>query len=102
MISLNIFSEYIKDSVVGSIKENISAVADANKAKVLKHLTSATAIASIAGTAKDVFTGETIGGEWVLLSDGKYEWTSDIVYYYENYDLILPDDFIGHVLGKQK
>ena len=45
----------------------------------------------------DVIAGKRINSEWVLHSDGVYEWTSDITYYYEKYNLILPQDFINHV-----
>jgi len=99
MKSLNIYSEYIKNSTVGSIRANVSDAEDKNKSKVLNHLKSGKIIAAIVGTAKDVFTNEAINGEWVLMTDGVYEWSSDIVYYYEKYNLLLPDEFVKHAIN---
>lgn len=98
MKTLNIYSEYINDSYVGSIKENISNSKDKNKSKVLNHLKNGEIIAAVVGTARDVFTNQAINGEWVLMTDGTYEWTSDIVYYYEKYNLILPPEFVKHAI----
>ena len=90
MKTLNIYSEYIKNSSVGSVKDNILDKPDENRQKVLNHLKNGKIIASIVGSAKDVFTNQVINGEWVLMTDGVYEWSSDIVYYYEKYNLNLP------------
>lgn len=98
MKTLNVYSEYINDSSVGSIKENISNAKDDNKSKVLDHLKNGKILAAIVGTAKDVFTNDVINGEWVLMTDGIYEWSSDIVYYYEKYNLILPTDFVNYAI----
>ncbi len=94
---LNVYSEYIKNSSIGSIKENISIEADENKSKILKHLKNGKTIAAIAGIPKDVFTGERINGKSVLLTDGIYEWSSDIIYYYEKYNLKLPTEFLKSI-----
>ena len=98
MKTLNVYSEHTKNSFVGSIKENTSNVEDKNKSKILNHLKNGETIAAIAGTAKDVFTNEVINGEWVLMTDGTYEWGSDIVYYYEKYNLTLPTEFLNHAI----
>jgi len=98
MRSLNVYSEHIKNSPLGSIKENISASPGAEKETILNYLKSGSVIAAISGVAKDVFTNEDIKGEWFLMSDGVYEWSSDIIYYYEKYNLILLDEFIRYVL----
>ncbi len=36
------------------------------------------------------------------MSDGKYEWRSDVIYYVDKYDMELPDEFIQHVLAQRK
>lgn len=99
MISLNIYSENIKNSTVGSIRDNL--VADLpDKETIVEHLKNGQVIAAYCGIARDIFTGEVIPGEWVLQSDGKYKWSSAITYYVSQYNLKLPDDFIKHVLQK--
>jgi len=95
MKSLNVYSEHIINSPLGSIKENISGTLD--KRKVLRHLKNANVIATFPGITKDIFTGENISGEWLLLSDGVYEWSSDIIYYYERYNLKLLPEFVFYI-----
>ncbi len=100
MKSLNIYSEYTKNSSVGSIKDNLSTKEINYKDEILSYLKSGRHVAAACGSAKDIFTGERLKDEWILLSDGEYEWTSDLIYYVEKYNLMLPDDFIIHVLSK--
>ena len=50
---------------------------------------------------KDVFTGEPIKGEMLFMDDGKYSWTSKLIYYVDKYNLELPEDFIDHILNQQ-
>lgn len=97
MKDLNVYSEHIKNSMVGSIKDNISRVPDVNKDKVLDYLKQGTIIAGCPGILRDVFTGERIPGCWSVYTDGVYEWESDIIYYYETYNLRLPSDFMEYV-----
>lgn len=35
-----------------------------------------------------------------MLEDDKYAWRSDLIYYFEKYNLKLDDDFIAHVMSK--
>jgi len=32
------------------------------------------------------------------MNDGKYTWRSDVIYYFEKYNLKLPDEFVKEVL----
>lgn len=94
MKSLNRYSEYIKNSTVGSIKENVSDSAMDGKSTVLSYLKSGRRIGAISGSSRDIFTDKPIKGELIVLSDGEYEWTSDIIYYFDKYNLALPSEFI--------
>ena len=49
-----------------------------------------------------IFTGKTINEELTFMTDGKYEWRSDIAYYVEKYNLRLSKDFEDYVLKKRK
>lgn len=51
------------------------------------------------GSKPDVFTGEQIKGEWSIQSDGEYAWGSELSHYVDKYNLILPEDFVKHVLS---
>ena len=46
----------------------------------------------------DVFTGECTKCIDGIMSDGEYMWPSDLAYYIEKYNLMLPDDFTKHIL----
>lgn len=70
-----------------------------NKSKILNHLKAGTVTAVAAGSAHDVLSGEVIDGELTLLTDGVYEWRSDILYYVDKYNVRLNDDFIQHVMS---
>lgn len=49
---------------------------------------------------EDFITGEQIMKSLYCSSDGDYGWRSDTVYFFEKYNLELPEEFIKHVLGK--
>ena len=53
-------------------------------------------------TCKRHITGKTINEELTFMTDGKYEWRSDIAYYVEKYNLRLSKDFEDYVLKKRK
>ena len=46
----------------------------------------------------DVYTNEPIDIPACEMSDGEYRWPSVLVYYVEKYNLMLPEDFINHVM----
>ena len=51
----------------------------------------------------DRVTGERVDTVcWVGYNDGEYEWTSTETYLLEKYDLKVSDEFIQHVMGKNK
>lgn len=69
-----------------------------NKEKVLRHLRNSKVIAAAPGIMKDVFTKQTINGEMLAYSDGEYYWGSEAIYYFEKYNLKLPDTFIDKII----
>ncbi len=52
----------------------------------------------VCGLARDIISGKTIGTR-TIISDGVFRWTNDLIYYVENYNLKLNDDFIQYVLN---
>ena len=92
------FKEIFHDEKLPSLKDNIDKKPYENINIVLNHLKSGEIVACAAGRARDVFTDKTITEELKLMTDGKYEWRSDIIFYVEKYNLRLPDDFEEHCL----
>ena len=72
------------------------------KEKVLEYMKNAEHIAYSPGIARDVFHPEIWTTEVSLMSDGKYQWRSDIIYYVEKYDMELPEEFVEHALRQMK
>ncbi len=71
----------------------------AEKEILLHYLRSGKEIGACPAIVKDEITGEHLGGDLLLLTDGTYEWMSDIAYYFEKYNLRLPEDFVAHALA---
>lgn len=65
---------------------------------VLRYLKETPDVAAAPAILRDVFTGESLHMELLARSDGVYIWRSDIAYYFEKYDLKLPNEFIEYVL----
>ncbi len=93
---------YQEDYGYPSIKTLISDRPMEHKKELVEYLKNGRIVTAIAGRARDVLTGEFIPTEWLTMTDGKYEWQTNIVYYVEKYNLKLPDDFIQHVLSQNK
>ena len=71
-----------------------------NKSKILLYLRNGEVIAAAAGRAVDILTGEKIQEEWLLFTDGVYQWDTSLIYHFNKYDIPLPQDFINHVLSE--
>ncbi len=89
----------MKRLIIEPTKDTISEIADENKSKILNYLKNGRVIAAVPGIMMDVFTKANIVGvgEWVVRTDGIYEWDTLIIYYYEKYNLKLPKDFLEHI-----
>ena len=72
------------------------------KEKVLEYMKNAEHIGYMPGIARDVFHPEIWTTDLSLMSDGKYQWRSDIIYYVEKYDMELPEEFVEHALRQMK
>ena len=69
------------------------------KEKVVQY-TRSEVIAAAPANVRDVLNPEVKIPELLLMSDGKYQWRSDIIYYVEKYDLELPEEFVNYVLAR--
>lgn len=68
------------------------------KNRVLEYLRKGKIIAVAPGRIRDIFTDEAVPGEILAYSDGKYYWNSETIYYFEKYNMKLPDEFINRIL----
>ncbi len=87
----------MKSLLVEPTKNNISQSADKNKPKILNYLKNGRVIGVVPGIMKDSFTLKQINGQWLLMTDGIYEWDTKLIYYYEKYNIVLPQEFIRSI-----
>ena len=92
--------EHLND--VNNLRENLTDKPIHDKAIVLSYLRSGKRIAAIAGSSVDLLTKKPIRGEWLVFSDDKYQWTSDMIYYFDKYNLLLTKEFIDYALLNNK
>lgn len=70
-----------------------------NKDTIVKYLRNGEIVSMCTGTTiKDVLSGETVNCSDNGRSDGKYRWGEALAYYVEKYDLMLPEDFVQHIM----
>lgn len=92
--------ELYKVDGLPSIYDLISTNALSNKADVLAYLNSGKVTATAPGSATDVLSGKRIKGSLKMYSDGEYAWRSDVIYYFDKYNLDLGNEFILHIISK--
>lgn len=73
----------------------------AKKVAILEYLKKGEVIA-VAGALgfKDILTDKMITEDVLMYSDGEYKWFTETIYYFEQYNLKLPDEFVQAVLSK--
>ncbi|MDY3972720.1 MAG: hypothetical protein SOZ28_08460 [Clostridia bacterium] len=91
--------ELFQDENLTYIKQHTSDTPFEGKERIVKHLRNGKVLACAAGRAKDVLTGESIKGELTFMTDGEFEWRSDIAYYVDKYNLRLSNEFENYVLS---
>lgn len=85
----------------GSIFEGIRESGDDDESEVVRYLENATAVLDVLDAPIDVVDGSVhIPGASSLLSDGKWVWRHDLIYYYSRYHLRLDEKFIERVRGR--
>lgn len=95
------FKETYNSDRYPSIFTAIHDEAPENKSKILNYLKNGRVEAYAPGYFHDKVGSKDVIPA-VCYTDGEYEWRSDTIYYYEHYNIDLPDDFIKHVLKKSK
>ena len=94
MKSIVEFREMFQNDQLPSIQELISDEAPENKEQILKHLKSFKVHAVAPGIMRDCITKERIPGALCSYNDGEFYWRSDMIYYFERYNIKLCDEFL--------
>lgn len=100
MIEIGQIREIYKDDKYPSIKDLINKPIKEKK-KVIEYMKKCKIEAVAPAIITDLINPEIKFAELYLMTDGKYEWRSDVIYYVEKYDMELPEEFIQHVLNQK-
>ncbi len=93
------YKELENNSNFPMLEDNISDVPCTSKDVILLYLKNNDFIKGAMPSLKhDIFSNEIIPGDCLYYSDGTFSWDYETIYYFEKYNMKLPDDFINHVL----
>ena len=81
------------------LKDSVSKEAYPNKSKIVHFLLNGEVDIARVSRATDIFSGEIIPSEVLVMHDGDFYWSNTLAYYVEKYNLRLPVDFEKHILG---
>jgi hypothetical protein len=79
----------IKDLIYKPIKE---------KEKIIKYMKQSKILCAAPAIVTDLINPEIRFAELFFMHDSKYAWRSDVIYYFDKYDMELPEEFIQHAL----
>lgn len=99
MIIIGQTCEVYKDNKYPSIKDLINKPIK-EKEKVIEYMKKCRIEAASPAIVTDLIDSKNRITELYSMTDGKYAWRSDVIYYVEKYDMELPEDFIQHVLNQ--
>lgn len=98
MIVIGRFKETHNDEAYPSIFTAIRKEAHKNKEMILDYMKHGKISAVAPGYLQDVIDNNTRINNLTCYTDGTYTWRSDVIYYFDKYNIALPNDFIDHVL----
>ena len=100
MIVIGKTKEMYKSDEYPSVKTLINKP-NKDKKIILEYLKKGTVTSVSPSILIDVIDNKTKINNLCMMNDGKYAWRSDLIYYFEKYDLELQKDFIEYVLNQQ-
>lgn len=69
----------------------------AGQYEIINYMKSAVVYGARPEVLYDVFSNERIPYESLVMTDGYFKWSSELLYYVEKYNLVLPKEFIDRV-----
>lgn len=97
MIVIGQTCEVYKDNKYPSINDLINKPIR-EKEKIIAYMRNCKIEAVSPAIVTDLIDKKSKIPELYTMTDGKYAWRSDVIYYVEKYDMELPEEFIQHVL----
>lgn len=69
----------------------------AGQDEIINYMKSAVVYGARPEVLYDVFSSDRIPYESLVMTDGYFKWSSELLYYVEKYNLVLPKEFIDRV-----
>ncbi len=82
----------------GSVRNFITDKETYDKAMVITYLKSQKRVSGCPRAAIDCVTGEEISPSYSVYTDGEYDWCDFLIYHIEKYNVLLPQDFVEHIM----
>lgn len=99
MIVIGIFRENYKDDKYPSIMDFIKDTEPSKKDEVIKYFDKSKISSVSTSYVYDEIGKVQTSIPLVMKTDGEYAWRSDLEYYYNKYNIDLPQEFIKKVIG---
>lgn len=100
MIYIGKYNEFSPGRGFPSLVDSFSDTPYPEKYRVAAYLRNGKLMGLAGPLYHDIFTGEVILLDSVFRNDGVYSWPQVLAYYVEKYNLILPEDFMNHILSQ--
>ena len=101
MIFIN-YKEFAPKRNHPSIHEYLEKEPYINQDKIINFLRDGKIEIAQMSRDRDIFTGERIPYEVLVMSDGDYFWPNTLAWYVEKYNLRMPEEFERYILSKSK
>lgn len=94
--------EFYRDDSLPSIFDLVSEEANYDKEAVLRYLEGGECFAAAPACLTDEIDGTPMKPGFYLMTDGEYDWRSDIIHYIQKYNISLRQDFLDKVSEQAK
>lgn len=81
------------------MRDSVSEASYSHKELIIAYLRKGTIVLAQLSRNIDVFTGELIGTEASVMTDGRHYWSNQLAYYVDKYNLRLPAEFEKFILA---
>lgn len=84
-----------------SLRDAVNESPSQDRDRIAGYLRAGSVFAATGMGVDDVMDPErTNVAELMTMTDGEWEWPSDLVYYVEEYNVALPEDFVDHMRAR--
>ena len=96
------YKEFGEDENDPSIHDYLEKEPYPNQEKIANFLKNGKIELAQMSRDRDIFTGQRIQREVLVMSDGDYFWANTLAWYVEKYNLRMPEEFEHYILSKVK